>query len=243
MFWLIWFGANYFYNAGLLYTILSSSTILSNTSMLFVFLFSCIFLRSESSSILKLVGVLVSFAGATIITVFESEGGEEAKNRILGDIFTLVSAILYGAYATFLKFKVPEEAEKNFSMSAFLGYVGLINIVLLIPLFPIFHYTGIETFQWPNQRTLIFLSVNSFVGTWVSDFCWAKSVIILGPLFTQLGISLTIPLGMLATSFIDDVTFGWKYYLGTALIFSAFIGKTILSPYFLLLLEVIQNPI
>jgi len=68
-------------------------------------------------------------------------------------------------------------------------------------------------------------------------------VIILGPLFTQLGISLTIPLGMLATSFIDDVTFGWKYYLGTALIFSAFIGKTILSPYFLLLLEVIQNPI
>mmetsp|Transcript_9680 Transcript_9680/g.8526 ORF Transcript_9680/g.8526 Transcript_9680/m.8526 type:complete len:134 (+) Transcript_9680:547-948(+) len=133
--------------------------------MLFVFILSCVFLRSESSSFLKLLGVLLSFAGATIITVFESNDEGDARNRILGDIFTIISAILYGGYATFLKFKVPEEAEKNFSMISFLGFVGLINVFLLLPLFPIFHYTGIETFELPNQKTLIFLSINSFFGT------------------------------------------------------------------------------
>lgn len=39
-FCMLWFCANYFYNAGLKYTLVSSSTVLSNTSMLFVFLFS-----------------------------------------------------------------------------------------------------------------------------------------------------------------------------------------------------------
>ncbi|CAI2368664.1 unnamed protein product [Moneuplotes crassus] len=229
MFCMIWFGANYFYNAGLKFTLLSSSTILSNTSMLFVFLLSWLFLKSETSVFLKLVGVLVSFSGATVITVFESDDDGQAKNRILGDAFTLISALLYGCYATFLKYKVPEEAEKNFDMSVFLGYVGLINIVVLLPLFPIFHFTGIEVFRWPNGKTLMFLSLNAFLGSCISDFCWAKSVVILGPLFTQLGISLTIPLGMLATSLIDHVSFGWTYYLGTAMIFLSFIGMTFLQ--------------
>ena len=122
-------------------------------------------LRSESSSFLKLIGVLISFSGATIITVFESNDDGDAKNRALGDLFTIISAILYGLYATFLKLKVPEEAEKHFDTSAFLGFVGLINVVLLPPLFPIFHYTGIEHFDWPNGKTLMFLSINSFIGT------------------------------------------------------------------------------
>lgn len=162
---MLWFLANYFYNAGLKYTIVSSSTILSNTSMLFVCIFACIFLRSESITFFKLVGVLISFGGVTIITVAETHDSKEAKNRILGDAFTIISAIMYGLYATFLKYKVPEEAEKHFSMSTFLGYVGLINIFLLLPLFPIFHYSGLEPFELPNSKTLMFLSINAFIGT------------------------------------------------------------------------------
>ena len=73
--------------------------------------------------------------------------------------------MMYGLYATFLKYKVPEEKEKNFSFTQFLGYVGLINMVVLLPLFPIFHFTGLETFQWPNGKTLLFLSINAFIGT------------------------------------------------------------------------------
>jgi solute carrier family 35 protein F5 len=165
-FCLFWFCANYFYNAGLGYTLVSSSTVLANTSILFVLIFSCVFLRDEPMSIFKLIGVLISFAGATIVTLSEkNDEHEKAKNRILGDIFTVLSAMFYGIYATFLKKKIPEEAEKHFEMSTFLGFVGLINVVILLPLFPIFHFTGIETFELPNSRTLLFLSLNAFVGT------------------------------------------------------------------------------
>lgn len=54
-------------------------------------------------------------------------------------------------------------------------------------------------------------------------------MVILGPLFTQLGISLTIPLGMFATSFFDHVQFGWMYYLGTAFVFVSFIAVTMIQ--------------
>lgn len=172
----------------------------------------------------------MSFGGVTIITFSESnQDKDKAKHRILGDAFTLISAITYGLYATFLKYKIPEEAEKHFSMSLFFGFVGLINIFVLLPLFPILHFTGVETFELPNARTIMFLSINALLGTCASDFCWAKSVVILGPLFTQLGISLTIPLGILATSFIDKVSFTWLYYLGTLLVFISFIGVTYLQ--------------
>lgn len=124
MFCMLWFLANYFYNSGLNYTEISSSVILSNTSILFVLMFSLILLKSEKFSLLKLIGVLISFAGATMITISESEGSSKARNRILGDVFTVISALVYGLYATFLKLKLPSN-EDAFSMTKFLGFVGV----------------------------------------------------------------------------------------------------------------------
>jgi len=122
-------------------------------------------------TVLKLFGVLLSFAGATVITLSESssDGGSKATNRILGDSLTIVSAIFYGVYATFLKYKIPEKYEKHFSMSLFLGFVGLINVVLLVPLFPIFHFTGIEYFAWPKSSSFLLLTLNAILSTF-SDF-------------------------------------------------------------------------
>lgn len=101
--------------------------------------------------------------------------------------------------------------------------MGLINIVMLFPLFPIFHATGLETFEWPNGRAILFLSVNAFVGTFISDYCWARSVVLVGPLVTTLGISLTIPLSIVASSLLDNMRFSWLYFCGSVLIFLSFI--------------------
>ena len=254
-FWMFWFIANYFYNSGLKYTLLSSSTIISNTSVLFVYIFSFILIKEEKFNIYKLLGVLskhlitiyfflifatsfinsiysrkyfiVAFGGVTLITITESEdSSSHAESRLLGDIFTIISAIAYGIYSTFLKIKIPEEIEKEFNMSLFFGFVGLVNIVVLSPLLVIFHFTGLEPFELPNTKTLMFLSINAFVGTWISDYWWAKSVILLGPLFTQLGICLTIPIGIVVTSFFDKVNFSFLYFLGTALVLIAFVTVT-----------------
>lgn len=135
-----------------------------------------------------------------------------------------MSAIFYSFYATFLKLKIPPEEEESFKFSWFLGFVGLINDIVILPFFFIFSWIGLEKFQWPNRQTFILLSVNALIGTVISDYCWARSVVLLGPLVTVLGITLTFPISLAVDVFSNGESFTWEYYLGSFFIFAAFGG-------------------
>lgn len=112
-----------------------------------------------------------------------------------------MSASFYGLYAVILKKKVPPEEEDNFNVSIFLGMVGMFNFLLLVPGFYFLNLANIEPFEWPNDRAMLYMTLNALIGTVISDFCWAKSVVLLGPLMTTLGITLTIPLSMCIDTF------------------------------------------
>ena len=99
----------------------------------------------------------------------------------------------------------------------------MFNAVLLLPLFPILNYTGIESFQWPNSEALGGLVLNAILGTVISDFCWAKSVVLLGPLLPTLGIALTIPISMLVDSFYVHKHFTGLYFVGSFFIIAGFL--------------------
>lgn len=144
--------------------------------------------------------------------------------NILGDIFTVCSAILFAFYSIFLNIAVPAEMESTFKFSWFLGFVGIINDIAILPLFFIFNWTGLEVFEWPNQKTFIILTINALIGTVISDYCWAKSVVLLGPLITSLGITLTFPISLILDCIVNDKSFSWAYYLGSFFIFGAFGG-------------------
>ena len=62
------FFANYFYNTGLAKTSVSSSSILCNTSSIFVYLFSLFFLKDAKFEYIKAGTVLCSFLGIIIVT-------------------------------------------------------------------------------------------------------------------------------------------------------------------------------
>ena len=127
-------------------------------------------------------------------------------------------------YATILKKRIPEEESEDFKFSYFLGLVGLFNTVLLIPLFVVFDVTGYEVFEWPNKQAILSMTLNAIMGSVISDYCWAKSVVLLGPLITTLGIACTIPVSMVVDSFYNNKHFSWMYYLGTVLIAGSFAG-------------------
>jgi len=185
-FCLLWFAANYFYNLSLNMTDISSNTIICNTSIIFVFIFSWIFLKTEKYNWIKIAGIFTCFGGACIV-IFSNPSNDSLKlssKTIFGDLFALCSAVSYGLYSTFLKRRIPSDRETYFKASLFLGLVGLCNLIFLLPLFPILHYSGIETFEWPPGKTLGYLTLNALIGTCVSDYCWAWSVVILGPLIT-----------------------------------------------------------
>ena len=225
IFALFWFLSNYFYNYGLAYASVTSSVVLSNTSPTWVYLISISCLlpaqNRHAFSWIKGLLVMVSLAGFIIIAWQDKS---TSKNNMIGDLLTILSAVFYSLYATFLKLKVPPEDEEKFKFSWFLGFVGLINDVVILPFFFLFNYLGLETWEWPNHQTLVLLTVNAVFGTVISDYCWAKSVVLLGPLVTVLGITLTFPISLAVDVSRNHESFTWQYYVGSFMIFLAFGG-------------------
>ena len=168
--------------------------------------------------------ILVSLLGFGIIALEDSKNskGETSDKPVLGDILSLVGAMCYGVYATYLQVKIPSEKEAEFKFSYFLGFVGLLNDIFLLPLIIIFDITGFETFKWPPRETLLLLSINAFFGTLVSDYCWARSVVLLGPLVTTLGITITFPISGIYDKFVNDDEFTVIYFVGSICIFTSF---------------------
>ena len=168
----------------------------------------------------KALSVCGSFSGIAIVAL--SDRTEGPSDTFRGNIFSLLSAVFYGLYAVILKKRVPTEKEEIFNFSYFLGFVGLLNAVFLVPVFPVLHHLGYETFEWPNKTALQGMLLNAFLGAIISDFCWAKSVVLLGPLLTTLGIALTIPISMVVDGFSQKKGFSWQYFMGSGLILASF---------------------
>ena len=175
---------------------------------------------------MKTLMIGVSLAGFIVIAVEDKHKAKsevDTVNPMLGDILSLLCAISYAIYAVYLKVVVPESEEATFKYSYLLGFVGLCNDVLLLVLFFIFNATGLETFEWPPQETLILLSINAFFGTFIADYCWIRSVLLLGPFITTLGITLTFPISAIYDSMVNDTKFSFLYILGSLLVFTAFV--------------------
>jgi hypothetical protein len=51
---------------------------------------------------------------------------------------------------------------------------------------------------WPDIKTFLFLLLNGFLGSMVSDVLWALAVVMTSPFAASVGLALTIPLGWIA---------------------------------------------
>ena len=73
------------------------------------------------------------------------------------------------------------------------------------------------------------MTLNAVIGTVISDFCWAKSVVLLGPLITTMGIALTIPISMIVDSYYEKKEFSAQFYIGSFFILVSFLAQTYLD--------------
>lgn len=121
----------------------------------------------------KLIGVLATLAGV-ILTSSVDLSGDNEKNRgyfphksrtqlAIGDMLALASAVMYGIYTTVLKKKVGSEARVN--MPLFFGFVGLFNTIVLLPGLVIFHFSGMEMFQFPPTKRIWAIVIVSYLYT------------------------------------------------------------------------------
>ena len=152
-------------------------------------------------------------------------------SSVWGDLAGLVSAIGYGAYTVLLRHLCPKD-EKRMSMQLFFGYVGLLNMVILLPgaLWVLFsssqeddesgHQTNLdnntnETSNTPQENTtssshttitwsiFLFLILKGLLDNVLSDYLWARAVILTSATVASVSVGLTIPM-----AFVADILMG-----------------------------------
>jgi len=224
-----WMLANYLFNVSLDMTSVASNSVLSSTSNIWTMLFSACFLQERVDPV-KVLAVIVAVGGAALVSTSDAGDGHGSKMgdgawAWAGDALALVSACMYGVYSVMLKRLVPE-GDNALSMPLVFGFIGAAVLLGGWPVFVVLDSTGLEPFELPRPRVLAFLALNAAVGTNLSDVLWARALQLTSPLVATLGLSLTIPIGMLSDVALRGKAFSALYVFGALLILVGFVLGT-----------------
>lgn len=202
----LWFIANFLYEYSLLLSSISSTTIISNLSGAFTLMFSGV-AGVETVSYLKVIGVALCFLGATLVATSDARTSDDdnsanpsVSSTVGGDVMAALAAAGYGLYTTYLKFKVRDDI--SIAMPLLLGYMGALNAAILSPIVVILCATGVEGGKHFTSTVFAFLMLGGLIDYVLSDYLWARAVVLTTPTIATVGLSITIPM-----AFVADILF------------------------------------
>lgn len=196
-FTVLWFLSNFFNNSSLIFTSVSSQTILSSTSSFFTMLVGYLF-NQEVFNRTRLISLIGLFLGVLCVTLNDNPQSTDTtpfQIVLLGDLLALLGALCYGIYSILLKLKVKDDS--RIDMKLFFGFVGVFNTLILWPSLVIVHFLGLETFQLPPTKDIWFVILYNCAISFLADFLWARAMLLTSPLTVTVGLCLTIPLALI----------------------------------------------
>lgn len=101
---------------------------------------------------------------------------------------------------------------------------GLLNAIGGIPAVFLADAAGWEpVYPSPSRRVWVLLTVKALAGSVLSDYFWARSVVLTSPLVATLALSLTVPLSAVADVALRGLSFDAAHLGGMALVLAGFV--------------------
>ena len=223
----LWFAAQLAFNYSLLYTSVTSNSILSTSSAIFTFGLS-VWLVNERYSKERVLAILAYVLGSVLVTLADSgsasggstlvprdapsddaavvpagdgddvvieSGGVSKPNAAFGNFLCVLAAALYAGYTAAIRWALPDDPET--SMLLFLGLLGLVNLVgvgvVVLVGATAFGAFG-DVFAECTANAFALVLAKGLVDNVLSDYLWARAVLLTSPTTASVGLSMQIPL-------------------------------------------------
>lgn len=193
---------NYFIVKAYLYTNLLSAALLDNLAIVFVVIFSFIFLKVRYHWT-QILGVVVCLGGVVLVIVSDLLTGKnwQPTDPLKGDLFVVLSAFCYGASNVIEEFLLSKRA--YYEVLSQMGFFGMFIIGVQAA---IFERESIQTAQWSGQ-----------VGGYFTGFTLSLLLLyLLAPLLFRMSSSAFYNMSLLTSDFwallIGIKVFGYYVY-------------------------------
>lgn len=130
----------------------------------------------------------------------EAEG---PSRTTVGDFVGLCGAAGYGAYTVMLRLKVP--SDEQVSMTLLFGYIGLVNICAIGPILIALYASNSIDLSALSMAVFGMLVLKGAADDVVSDYLWARSVVLTSPTVATVGLGLTIPFAFVSDFLINGI--------------------------------------
>lgn len=261
----LWFAAQLAFNYSLLYTSVTSNSILSTSSAIFTFALS-VYLVNERYSKARVVAIFVYMLGSALVTladsggffagesgntfvpsedasseaiavgdggdvVIESGDGVSKPNPALGNFLCVLAAALYAGYTAAIRWALPDDPET--SMLLFLGLLGLVNFIgvgsVVLVGATVFGAFGDLTTNCTASAFALVVA-KGLVDNVLSDYLWARAVLLTSPTTASVGLSMQIPMAAIAevalghANWLKNASSASAMFVGCGLVVGGFLG-------------------
>lgn len=259
----LWFAAQLAFNYSLLYTSVTSNSILSTSSAIFTFGLS-VYLVNERYSKERVLAILVYMLGSALVTLADSareagepsliptdapsgagsisggssgsdvviESGDVSKPRVaFGNALCVIAAALYAGYTAAIRWALPDDPET--SMLLFLGLLGLVNLLgvgLIVLVGATFFGAFRDVFAECTASAFALVVAKGLVDNVLSDYLWARAVLLTSPTTASVGLSMQIPLAAVTevllghANWLKNASSAAAMLVGCGFVVSGFLG-------------------
>lgn len=101
--------------------------------------------------------------------------------------------------------------------------MGLFNVMIFWILGIVLDLSKIEILEVPKGDVIGYLLLNGLLGSALSDYLWLYSVLLISPVVSTVGLSLTIPMAMITDWIIKQKDFQLLYIFGSLMVALGFV--------------------